>query len=898
MKKTNLFISLILGLCSLTFISVKEQVKTNAEITPANYYDSITSSMKGDTLKVALYNIIKNHTQYSYKSLEVAMKLTDRNWELSPNENDSDPYMVLLYADYNETNPQKWSKSQGSFGTTTNYIWNKEHIWAKSNGFDSQGAMAFSDLHHLRASDWKLNNYRSNNPFNYVTSGKYVDDAFGHISTCKNGSSVFEPSDQYKGDVARALFYMATRYYNGDGSTGTHLALTEGTDSSGGKWGYLNTLLEWHELDPVDEFESHRNDLVYTLQNNRNPYIDHPEYARAVFKNEPIVEPKQVVSLALSGTPTKTTYKEGESFNSSGLTIIATFDDQSSLDVTSNMTWNPSPLVAGTTSVIGTYQNHSVTVNGLIVENIKALELSGAPSKIEYEEGEEFISSGLSVYATYDHFDPVDVTSSVVWTPSPLTEGTTSVTGTYGSKTVTVNGITVKAKEAQSCVIEFKKLSSDESGVASGEDLINFINSGNEYVSSIDVTGNVYKGKSGIKFGSSKAEGKITINLSSLAKGSCSGAKFTFQTYSTDASSVNITTNYDSKGATFAPTNVEAEYSYNTKGSITSITIEVSKRAYLSKVEILLGKETTVVPVDNISIDKSTINLDLNGKTTEQLVASIIPSNATDKIVMWESTNNNVCTVNNGLITAVGVGTTTVTATSHDGGFDASCTVTVINSTPTTVSVESVSLNDSSLTLEIGDIYTLNAVVLPNNATNKNVSWSSSKEDVATISDGVITAISEGTTIITVTTEDGGHTASCEITVNGEPTIHVTSISLDFSSIVVRVGATFQLTATINPTNAANQNVRWSSNNENIASVSDDGLVSGINGGEAIITVISEDGDYMAQCVVTVKDNGSSKITSDGCSGNIITTSSIISILSMISVLILFINKYKKRKEN
>ena len=120
------------------------------EAKAADYYASINNTMKGDTLKVALYNIIKGHTKYSYSSLEVAMRTTDRDWARSPDPDDENPYMVLLYADYNDTNPQKWNKSQGSYGSTKDYSWNKEHIWAKSNGFNSQGAQAYSDLQHKR----------------------------------------------------------------------------------------------------------------------------------------------------------------------------------------------------------------------------------------------------------------------------------------------------------------------------------------------------------------------------------------------------------------------------------------------------------------------------------------------------------------------------------------------------------------------------------------------------------------------------------------------------------------------------------------------------------------------------------------------------------------------------
>ena len=350
-----------------------------------DYYSSITYSMKGDELKEALYNIIKGHTKYSYNSLEIAMRTTDRNWTLSPNPDDENPYMVLLYADYNESNPQKWNLSQGSYGVSSGYVWNKEHIWAKSNGFNTKGANAYSDLHHLRASDWKLNNTRSNDPF--ANGGSYADDAFGNTSTCKNGKGTFEPSDQYKGDVARALFYMATRYYNGDGSNGTKLTLTTGTDSSGGKWGYLDTLLEWNEIDPPDEFETHRNDLVFDVQKNRNPYIDHPEYARAVFKNEPITEPKQLSSLTLTGTLAKSSYKEGEFFDPTGLTVTATYDDGSSDDVTSRISWSPIAISSNTTKVVGAYKNKTFIVNGITTITLSNITMTGSPTKISYSSG-------------------------------------------------------------------------------------------------------------------------------------------------------------------------------------------------------------------------------------------------------------------------------------------------------------------------------------------------------------------------------------------------------------------------------------------------------------------------------------------------------------------------------
>lgn len=245
-----------------------------------SYYDGISTTATGDSLKSALYNLIKNESRTtSYDTLEVAMRTTDRNWEKSPDPNDTNPWMNLLYMVNNEGTPHRWNTYHGSGGMIDGAHWDKEHMWPKSNGFNTKGAMAYYDLHHLRASDMKNNNTRSNLPYGPVSSGSYVKDYDGNNSGYKS-STVYQPLARDRGDCARALFYMATRYSTGDGSTGTSLSLTDGTDSSGGKWGYLSTLLEWHLEDPPDAWEMHRNDLIYNqFQHNRNPFIDHPEYA-------------------------------------------------------------------------------------------------------------------------------------------------------------------------------------------------------------------------------------------------------------------------------------------------------------------------------------------------------------------------------------------------------------------------------------------------------------------------------------------------------------------------------------------------------------------------------------------------------------------------------------------
>lgn len=579
-----------------------KEIKPTEAAAPSNYYSSITSSMKGDTLKVALYNIIKGHSKRSYNSLEIDMKVTDRDYTLSPvGTDDDDPYMKLIYADYNgsKSTAKKWSTSQGKYGTLTNYVWNKEHIWAKANGFGkSESCEAYSDLHHLRASDWKCNNTRSDSAFANVANHSSSNASYDWTQTRRTDnyytSSTFEPRDSDKGDVARALFYMATRYYNGDGSGGTNLSLTTGTDSSGGKWGYLDTLLAWHEADPVDEFEAHRNDLIYEqFQHNRNPYIDHPEYARAVFKNEPIVQPDTLINLTYSGSPTKSSYREGESFDSTGLTVTATFKKEDTTTYTSNVTefvsWTPSPLTKNTTSVTGSYTygdvTKSITISGLTVSSLDSIRISGNPDKAVYDEGDTFVSTGLTVYSKYGQ-EEIDVTSNVTWTSAPLVKGQTSVTATYGTFNATYTGILVKEKTISTNRVEFKSYSgnSDINASTIQNDLV----SGSNIVTISEAT-KIFQGDGGIRFASGSYAGSLKITLKTTTQ--VSKLVLNAKKYSSDSSTVTVSINNASVG-TFNPTNTSfTNYEVNVDKSVSSITISSPKsnRFHLKYIDIVSG---------------------------------------------------------------------------------------------------------------------------------------------------------------------------------------------------------------------------------------------------------------------------------------------------------------------
>lgn len=169
------------------------------------------------------------------------------------------------------------------------------------------------------------------------------------------------------------------------------------------------------------------------------------------------------------------------------------------------------------------------------------------------------------------------------------------------------------------------------------------------------------------------------------------------------------------------------------------------------------------VKVESVTLSPTELTLIVGDSAT--LTATVAPANAYNKNVSFVSSAPSVATVIGGEIRAVGVGVAQITAITEDGALEASCTVTV-----ETIAVESVSLNADQLTLEVGKTGQLAATVWPDDASDSSVSWSSSDESVATVSNGFVRALKAGTATITATTADGGHTASCEVTVENPPT--------------------------------------------------------------------------------------------------------------------------------
>lgn len=587
-----------------------------------NYYSALNSlpnsEKQGENLLKNLKPILKNGQKYHkydsstnlWRIYEIAM----RDWEKSPASEiqgynsatntisnysftgGTDPYVHAFFVNRNVDN-QTVAREDHS---QTNWGINREHIWPNSlgyNGADMKNAGARGDPMSVMAANGYANNIHSNNLYGFVDKNKTYTDCgtkyyfltgnlSGKSKTLGGNDTVFEPQDSDKGDIARAVFYMVARYNylsgsdpDGINSDNPNLTLVQSstvpssyysTTTNPGIMGIISDLLAWHHLDPVDEVEIKRNNLLYTnFTSNRNPFVDFPEWVDYIWGTA------NLDGTNYSPTPTGVA------------------------DPTSD------PLNQFATAVAPT----SITLNA---------------TTHSMEVGNTFQASVVSTI-------PADASKSVNWS---VQSG-----GTYAS--VSATGLIT--------------------GLAAGSAVI-------------------------------KATSTLDPNVSATI-------------------SVTVT--------------------------------------------------PPLIPVSSVTLNKNTLTLETGANET--LIATVLPNNATNKNVTWSTDNGSVATVDStGKVTAVSSGTATITVTSQfDSTKKDTCVVTVNKP------VTSVTLNKNTLSLEVGGSETLIATVLPTDATNKNVIWSTSNNSVATVnSAGLVNAVSSGTATITATSQyDGTKKDTCVVTV-------------------------------------------------------------------------------------------------------------------------------------
>ncbi len=665
------------------------------------YYSDLTSKtedeLRGTNLLKNLKPILRTNFQYfNYDAVWRIYEITDRDWSLSPAEESKatydstsktlssytygngvtyvsgdNPYVRALYRDQTSENRKirAWDAHDTSHGYTDNGYINREHVWPKSYGFKTnyEDGPAGTDVHHLMAADGPVNSSLHNNYlYGYVDESNiqsYGDSARAteanirgssihpEITSCKSG--VFEPIDSQKGDIARALFYMCAMYNRYDETEPTtndpflELSNDDVYSSSEysssltnpGKYGILEDLLEWNELDPVDEFEIHRNNLIFNnYQHNRNPFVDFPEWANIIWGNNSDNKYANPNTDSIGGsTSSDYVYLSSKKVTlSSNLTSVS-----KTITVTSNLdsfTWN----VDDSNNILNysfSSDNKSITVSpkGTTGSATITVTAGDASAKCIVTVTDDIVLSASSISLNPGESAMISASESVTWTvsnpsvklsstsgnevtitsPKLRDELTATLTATSGIKTAICSVTLLKDENIDaSAQIIFPSNKSDKDGTGISEwkpTDYPFI-SGYNYISSSSFT-NIYYGKKGygLKFGKSDTGGTLTLvlnqdNLKNLNLASIdiysspwTGSSGTDET----AFNVNLYCNSDDtdavKSATITPSEGGTIFLDNpasiSKIEITTISSKSGKRAYL------LGLTLNFYSVDNFAED-------------------------------------------------------------------------------------------------------------------------------------------------------------------------------------------------------------------------------------------------------------------------------------------------------
>ena len=784
-----------------------------------NYYSSLnnlsSSERQGTNLLKNLKPILKNGQKYySYGSgattaVWQVYEIVDRDWEKSPataisgydastkiitgykygksgSDTGMNPYLHALYVNRNVTNQtQAWGNhNQDQWGI------NQEHVWPKAEGFDdtSKGCGARGDIMHLWAGNGKVNGtYHSNYYYGYVDKSKTYNDASSYASTLSGNlkgysktfggsTTVFEPQDSDKGDIARAIFYMVARYnyYSGSDSDGIdagnpNLILTQSlsdwtntgytcTTTNPGKMGVLQDLLEWNRLDPPDEWEIHRNNLCYNnFTKNRNPFIDFPEWAEYIwgkstsgsYSSNPtgyaipsndninqfgnavttptITLNKTSATLAVNGTVQLTATALGGSGN---VTWTTSNSSRATISASTGNTITVTGKATGSATITASYSGVTATCSITVSATAPTVtSVTVSPATLELDlNGTK--TSNLSATVTGTN----SPAQTVTWSSSNTSVATVTSAGVVtavakGTATITATS-TVDDTKSGTCAVTVIKSSSGGTGhwetsstpyrkvlfgptynsasINSYSNTWSATNSDNATSTSftVDITNanNNNNGWSYIRMGHKKTAytstittasavdqpiGKVDLNISGLTNPSC-------------VTSVKL--QYDDN-ATFAS---PEELSYTIATGTQSVTIEEPEENLYYRIEVVCTDNGNTgsnghiqlteidyynstfiadgaATVTSVTVNPSSLNLDLNGNYTANLAATVVGEDDPDTTVTWSSSNTAIATVTSaGVVTALTKGNVTITATSTvDITKSGACDVVIIDSSST-----------------------------------------------------------------------------------------------------------------------------------------------------------------------------------------------------------------------
>lgn len=820
-----------------------------------SYYSSLNSKSQserqGNNLLKNLKTILKNGQKYySYDSgnaIWQIYEIADRDWSKSPasstqygtynsstnkitnytygtsaSSSKNNPYLHALYINRDVNNQTTaWDDhDQDQWGI------NREHVWPKAEGFETSGAGgARGDPMHLMAGNGYANNIHSNYYYGYVkTSGSYTDcgskysNQSGNLrgtSKTLNSGTVFEPQDCDKGDIARAIFYMVARYNylsgsdsDGINSNNPNLALTQSlsdwassgytsTTSNPGKMGIMTDLLAWHHADPVDEYEIHRNNLLYTnYTNNRNPFIDFPEWADFIWGS---VNYNGSTYISHSTTPTGYATPSSDTINGYNggstdpvaVTGVSLNKDSETITIGGSeaLTATVSPWNATNRNVTWTSSNTGVaTVNSS--GRVEAVAEGNATITVTTSDGGFTATCAITVTASGGGGggEVTDVTFTM-GDDGEATHSDGSGTETY---TETVSGIT-----------------------------LSLTNGVKMYHNARDSQGNGC-----LKFGTSSAAASFTIDLSGISN--LEQVIIRAAQYKSRSDCTITINNGDPYTMTMKSDNGQYDEIATNITNQTSLNVVFSARAMINEIEFVFESQSTAT-LDSISLDTSDAPTTFNVGDTfsyEGLSVTAYYDDGTDDIV----TPTSVSTPD-----LSSAGQKTVTVSYSEGGVTKTETYTI---TVNSVSLVSIEVSEPKTAYYVGDTFEKPTVI----ATYSNGSTSEVTNE-ATFSGYNLSNAGNQTVSVSYTNVTTANT-SYSITVTA---LAVTSIEISGYTTTFKVGDTFSFGGTV----IANYN------NGSSADVTSSASCSGYNmstAGNQTVTVSF--GGKSATYQIVVSDSG------------------------------------------
>ena len=674
------------GLGATIFATTSKQTR-QVQAAEGNYYSSINSNETGSTLLNSLHTLVNSGSvsvSYNWSRYEAA--------DEDPNNSNN---IITIYAR---------SSLAKTAHVSNNVGWNREHTFPQSKMSSNQ---AESDNHIIFASDYKINGARSNIKMGVVTSGSTLTDSYGNSTTCRKANSLFDPNNLSRGIVARSTMYAAAMYSYDP---------TDNFES-------IATMLNWHLTYQPTSQEINRNDVVYSNQHNRNPFIDHPEYACKIWGDTNDTTrsicgmsstgvtsiSKTSTSIVVGGTDTISAV----SSNNGTITWSSSDTDVATVSPTSTASGSSTTITAvaaGTATITA-----SVTISGQTYSKQCSVNVTTSGGGGGQNTGDYTLVTSVSTLSTSD---------KVVITTENRDSG---VTGWNGSKDATVsnsesewmqyavsksgNNVYFKDTSTNTFIAatssnEFKYTS--DGSACTADEFGHFICGGrylcknSTYYRLYSSIGSyepffIYK----VNTTTQKTLSSISVDTAPTKTTYTAGEHFDPTglklklTYSDSSNSYVTYSTSNSSDFAFSPTT-----STSLTTSHTSVTISYGGKATTQAITV--NAASTTPTVTSVTVSPATLSLDLNGTKTGNLSATVTGTNSPAQTVTWSTNNSGVATVNeNGVVTAQGTGTATITATSTvNTSKTGTCTVTVSNSS-TSGSSTTVDLSEGTISSNV-----------------------------------------------------------------------------------------------------------------------------------------------------------------------------------------------------